>query len=133
MDIDKYFYSLYDESTEIREAVIHFELYRLLMNIISTKYDFSPIKYVWVHPEYVTRLGSSVDLVVDAEAGDEILHFLVIEVKRKTRSGLEPFSDEAKQQAMRYAEILQAHIMLLPMVLVYYYSKIQIRKLESIE
>ena len=85
------------------------------------------------HPEYVTRLGSSVDLVVDAEVEDEILHFLVIEVKRKTRSGLEPFSDEAKQQAMRYAEILQAHIMLLPMVLVYYYSKIQIRKLESIE
>ena len=85
------------------------------------------------HPEYVTRLGSSVDLVVDAEVEDETLHFLVIEVKRKTRSGLEPFSDEAKQQAMRYAEILQAHIMLLPMVLVYYYSKIQIRKLESIE
>ena len=108
MPLGKYFYNLYDESAEIREAVIHFELYRLLMNIISTKYDFSPIKYVWVHPEYVTNLGSPVDLVVDAKVEDKTLHFLVIEVKRKTKLGLEPFSDEAKQQAMRYAEILQA-------------------------
>jgi len=108
MHINEYFRNLQDETAEIREAVIHFELYRLLMNVISTKYDLFPVKYVWVHPEYSPTTGMSADLVVDADMGGKIVHFLVIEVKRKTRFGLTPFSDEARQQAMRYAETLQA-------------------------
>jgi|GEM_PF-2532642 len=108
MHINEYLRNLQDEMAEIREAVIHFELYRLLMNIISTKYYLFPVKYVWVHPEYSPTTGISVDLVVDADISGKIVHFLVIEVKRKTRFGLSPFSDEAKQQAMRYAEVLQA-------------------------
>ena len=45
---------LQNESAEIREAVIHFELYRTLMNVIAAKSKFSSIEYVCFHPEYLS-------------------------------------------------------------------------------
>jgi len=52
-------------SIEVREAYIHFELYRLLTNIILSTSEFPPIKYECVHPEFIVE-GRSANLVLDA-------------------------------------------------------------------
>lgn len=95
-----------ESEAEVREAKIHFELYRLLVNAIKDS-DFPSINYHVVHPEYLAG-SKSADLVIDAKVGDKIIHFLAIEVKKKTSLGLAPFSDMAKRQAKEYASTLES-------------------------
>lgn len=94
-------------SNELREAVVHFELYRFLMNTISFRKQFDTIRYIAVEPE-VRVDGGSADLVVKAELNGSPTHFLVVEVKKRTELGLPIFDDDARDQAKKYATALSA-------------------------
>ncbi len=91
----------------VREAEIHFELYRVIANVLEEGCCFPPVKYTRVVPE-LSAGTKSADLVVDAEVGEGQIHFLVIEVKAWVKSGLAPFNTEAWSQAKSYAESLNA-------------------------
>jgi len=90
----------------VREALVHFDLYRHLMNIISSEIEFDGVKYK-VEPE-VPVSGKSADLVIYAYEKDFFRPLLVIEVKKQTKEGFLVFDDEAVEQARFYAKNLQA-------------------------
>lgn len=68
---------------ELREARVHFELYRSLVNCILSNSRFDGIRYTGVEPEL-----KSADLVVKAKLQRSPTNFLVIEVKGRTKLGL---------------------------------------------
>ncbi|RLI44646.1 hypothetical protein DRO69_06925 [Candidatus Bathyarchaeota archaeon] len=90
----------------IREALIHFELYRHLMNILSPESRFDGVTYK-IEPE-VSVQGKSADLVIYTETGGSFSPLLVIEVKKKTKEGFSVFDDDAAKQAQHYADNLLA-------------------------
>jgi hypothetical protein len=90
----------------IREALIHFELYRCLMNILSPESRFDGVTYK-IEPE-VSVQGKSADLVIYTETGGSFSPLLVIEVKKKTKEGFSVFDDDAVKQAQYYADKLLA-------------------------
>lgn len=87
---------------EVAEAEVHFELYRHLMNAILSEGRFNGVHYMDVIPEKPVA-GKSADLVVRAKLEDSLINFLVIEVKRRIKSGLTVFNSDAKEQAKKYA------------------------------
>jgi hypothetical protein len=91
---------------EVREAIIHFELYRCLKNILPTEL-FEEIRFVSVEPE-VPVCGKAADLVVNATVNGLACKFLVIEIKKKTKNGLKIFDTDAENQAKGYAKKLPA-------------------------
>lgn len=90
----------------IREALIHFELHRHLMNILSSESRFDGVTYR-IEPEVPVK-GKSADLVIYTETGGSFSPLLVIEVKKKTKEGFPVFGDDAAKQAQRYANKLHA-------------------------
>lgn len=92
---------------ELREAVVHFELYRSLMNSISFRKQFDTIRYIGVESE-VPVDGGSADLVVKAELNGSPTDFLVVEVKKRTERGFPIFDSDAEDQAKQYATTLHA-------------------------
>jgi hypothetical protein len=91
---------------EIREAPIHFELYRHLKNNLPSDI-FEGIKFVDVIPEIPVD-GKAADLVIEAFVGEMRTKFLVLEVKRRTKDGLTIFGSPAEEQAKEYARKLGA-------------------------
>lgn len=91
---------------EIREAIIHFELYRCLKNCITSE-SFKDLQFIDIIPEQPV-ITKAADLVLKAIIGGSSANFLVIEVKRRTRNGFLIFGDEAEKQAKGYAKNLHA-------------------------
>jgi len=89
-----------------REAVIHFELYRCLKNVVCSSGFLEGIKFD-VEPEFPVK-GGSVDLLVRAVLNGSIINLLVIEVKRWTNDGLSLFSSLSEGQVKEYAKSLSA-------------------------
>ncbi len=89
-----------------REAVIHFELYRRLKNVVCSSGFLEGIKFD-VEPEFPVK-GGSVDLLVRAVLNGSIINLLVIEVKRWTNDGLSLFSSLSEGQVKEYAKSLSA-------------------------
>jgi len=89
-----------------REAVIHFELYRRLKNVVCSSGFLEGIKFD-VEPEFPVK-GGSVDLLVRAVLNGSIINLLVIEVKRWTNDGLSLFSSLSEDQVKEYAKSLPA-------------------------
>lgn len=78
------------------EAIIHFELYRVLRNILNEEKSIFPIEYLSVEPQYPIKgehiVGRKrIDLVIFTREGERKIPFLVIEVKEKTVYGVMPF------------------------------------------
>ena len=92
-----------DRSTE---ALVQFELYRLLKNNLNEPYSIA-IRYESVKPEFAVK-NKAVDLVIDAEIDHIILHFLAIEVKRPTMRSYLLFEQESIQQIEGYARNLDS-------------------------
>jgi len=92
---------------EVREAVVHFELYRVLKNSISSNAKFDRVRFTDVEPEKPVG-GKSADLVVKADLKGSSTDFLVIEVKRRTRDGLLLFGSPSIDQIKEYAKGLSA-------------------------
>lgn len=90
----------------VREAVIHFELYRHLMNILSSESRWDRVTYK-IEPE-VSVQGKSADLVIYTETEVSLDPLLVIEVKRKTEEGFSVFDSAAVKQTQHYADKLHA-------------------------
>ena len=93
-----------------REAVIHFELYRRLKNVICSSGSLEGIKFD-VEPEFPVK-GGSVDLLVRAVLNGSIINLLVIEVKRWTNNGLSLFTSLSEDQVKEYAKSLPPCIMI---------------------
>jgi hypothetical protein len=92
---------------EVREAVVHFELYRCLKNCISSEERFDGIRFIDVEPEF--RVGDKLaDLVVKAVLNDSSTYFLVIEVKKRTKEGFPIFDPASIDQVKGYAKPLSA-------------------------
>jgi hypothetical protein len=98
---------LKEQFNKATEAVIHFELYRFLMNSMDAERQHGSIKYSHVEPEAPAGIGSA-DLVVKAEIDRSVVNLLVIEVKKRTDRGYLVWDDEARKQAKGYAGILSA-------------------------
>ncbi len=92
---------------EVREAVVHFELYRCLKNCISSEGRFEKIRFVDVIPEVPVN-GRSADLVVKADLNGSPVNFLVIEVKKRTKEGFPIFDTASLDQTKGYAQTLSA-------------------------
>jgi len=90
----------------IREALIHFELYRHLKNILLSESRFNGVTYK-IEPEVPVQ-GKSADLMIFTETEGSAKPFLVIEVKRKIKGGFSVFDDDAFKQAQNYAKKLVA-------------------------
>lgn len=87
----------------LREAVIHFELYRLLKNCLISG-GHSDIE---VEPE-LTLGGRSADLVLTHKRnGKERLYLMVIEMKTALRE-FSVYDHKAREQVKAYAEHLNA-------------------------
>ena len=82
------------EEENNREAIIHFELYRLLKNNLAV-FTSSTIQSVIVEPEKGVSSGS-VDLLILVETPDAIIPFLSIEVKRPSGKSYWLFTEESK-------------------------------------
>lgn len=89
-------------NTMKREALVHFELYRLLRNCLDGG-KFQHLCRVRVEPERYVK-GGSADLVLEFEL-DGRRELVVIEVKGRTR-GLAVYNGKAEDQARAYAEHL---------------------------
>ena len=85
-----------------KEAVIHFELYRLLKNCLvsggHSNVDVEPEKYVG---------GRSADLVLSREEDGEVKHLMVIEVKTGKKE-FSAYDEKARRQVKAYADHLNA-------------------------
>jgi len=88
----------------LREAIIHFELYRLLKDCLDSG-GFSVPCQVDVEPERLAG-GRSVDLVLICRERGTCLS--VIEVKGRSRGELIIYDEAVEEQARRYAEHLKA-------------------------
>lgn len=91
-------------NTMKREALVHFELYRLLRNVLDGG-RFQHSCPVHVEPERYVKSGSA-DLVLEFEL-DGRRELVVIEVKGRTR-GLAVYDGKAEDQARAYAEHLSS-------------------------
>jgi hypothetical protein len=89
-----------------KEAPIHFELYRLIKDLM-TECQSATLRYISVEPEYAVGSGT-VDLVVNVKKENEITHFLGIEVKKPTLRSYLLYDLKSEQQAERYAKNLQS-------------------------
>lgn len=97
---------MFKSVNEAREAEVHFELYRHLMNVIGVlKEPFDGVQYLRVKPEVPVNRRFA-DLVIEAEINGSLINILVIEVKRRVRSGLTTFDSSAEEQVSGYAEQL---------------------------
>jgi len=94
------------EEENNREAIIHFELYRLLKNNLAV-FTSSTIQSVIVEPEKGVSSGS-VDLLILVETPDAIIPFLSIEVKRPSGKSYWLFTEESKKQVERYSRELKS-------------------------
>ena len=92
------------EKDRFNEAPVHFELYRFLKNNLDKCYSTS-IRYESVIPEFIIK-NKAVDLVIDAEIGDIIMHFVAIEVKKPTMRSFLLFQQESVQQIGNYTKNL---------------------------
>jgi len=95
-----------------REAIIHFELYRIFRNILNTFRERSSIKYLGVEPEYTLedeyiKHKMSIDLAILAKIHGKETPFLAIEVKDKTVYGVNPFKQRFIKKLEKYAKILK--------------------------
>jgi hypothetical protein len=84
------------EMEKLREAVIHFELYRLLKNclVLEGYFDVEPEK-------------SGADLVLTRKVDGQDKNLMVIEVK-SARNRFSAYDSKAKEQAKTYADRLDA-------------------------
>jgi hypothetical protein len=90
------------------EAQIAYELYRLLINVISRGLTYNTYyKFKNAIPEYKAGEGKA-DLVVTVEAKPEDKPFLVIEVKRRALHRPGPSLASAVRKAREYANRLSA-------------------------
>jgi len=89
-----------------KEAPVQFELYRFLKNNLNEPYSIS-IRYESVKPEFAVK-NKAVDLVIDAKIDHNILHFIAIEVKKKTIRSILLFQQESIQQIGSYAKNLDS-------------------------
>jgi len=97
--------------SKIREAKVQFELYRRLANVIERNPFRPPVEYAGVEPEWPVGEGigkPSADLVLMIKLGQKSVPFLVLETKRRTFYGVEPFKENAIREARVYAEKLNA-------------------------
>jgi hypothetical protein len=94
-----------------REACIHFELYRLLKNNMSRQYSNS-IRYESLEPECPAG-GKSVDLVIEAKKGQNVINLAVIEVKKPTMGSYLLSDPRSRKQVADYAEKLKSQFSIL--------------------
>jgi hypothetical protein len=98
---------LRNDPTELGEAIVQFELYRFLKNIISSQPKFEETSYIDVVPEAPVG-GRAADLLIKANLDGHPADFLVIEVKRRTKDGLIVFDSSTRDQTREYANALSA-------------------------
>ena len=91
----------------IPEALIHFELYRLIANALEFRKDEVYEGYTKVMPEVRVGQGQA-DLVIYATMDSQELPFLIIEVKAHEPNNSKVFDLEATEQAKGYAQKLGA-------------------------
>jgi len=86
----------------LREAVVHFELYRLLKNCLDQG------KYLGVNVEPEKSVGGrSADLVLTRKIDSQDKNLIVIEVK-SARNRFSAYDSRAREQAKAYADRLDA-------------------------
>ncbi len=91
---------------ENSEAIIQFELYRLIKNNLSAS-NSATVKYSNIEPEKSVKAGS-VDLLVEAKTDNRIIPFLAIEVKKPSGRSFRLYKEISVKQIERYARELKS-------------------------
>ena len=102
MAMEKMIMGLSMSKKRIPEALIHFELYRLIANALEFRKNDVYEGYTRVMPEVRVGQGQA-DLVIYATMDDQEFPFLVIEVKAHEPNNSKVFDIKAIEQAREYA------------------------------
>jgi len=102
MAMEKMIMGLSMSKERIPEALIHFELYRLIANALEFRKNNVYEGYTRVMPEVRVGQGQA-DLVIYATMDDQEFPFLVIEVKAHEPNNSKVFDIKAIEQAREYA------------------------------